>query len=362
MSPFKTEKPMPTNLAFNNQSAYNFSEPIRLSENTIGDGLFDELVGSKAFQRLKDIRFLGGIDYLLIPFPNGAKRNTRYTRFQHSIGVARLGLLYCDAAALPFKDRRLVYTAALLHDIGHAPLSHSLEPVFKEAFGIDHHKATEDIITGRSPLGSEVLDALRRNKVDVERLIAILDGTETCYHGFFSGPINFDTIEGILRARAYNRSEPGLLCPDAVVDAAFRRLSKNHLSAVDEFWSYKDYIYCHVINSKTGALVDHACQTYMRSCLDNITKDDHFIKEKTMFKKLPGLRELLRSPSFEKTMMMRIEQPIRYNVRNFFINPKADFFSRDDKGRYLQSKKECAILPDNIDSGEPTNFQPELSL
>jgi HD superfamily phosphohydrolase len=98
-----------------------------------GDPLFAELVATPAFQRLKSIRFLGGIDYLLVRAPNGAKGNIRYTRYQHSLGVARLALLYCEERGLSFSERRMIWVAALLHDVGHAPLSHSLEPVFQEA-------------------------------------------------------------------------------------------------------------------------------------------------------------------------------------------------------------------------------------
>ena len=53
---------------------------------------------------------------------------------------------------LSFVERRLVTAAALLHDIGDAPLSHSLEPVFLKFFGMEHHTATRDIVTGNGDL------------------------------------------------------------------------------------------------------------------------------------------------------------------------------------------------------------------
>ena len=72
-----------------NRPAYDFSDPVDLKRMAGGDPLFAELVATPAFQRLKSICFLGGIDYLLVPAPNGAKGNIRYTRHQHSLGVAR---------------------------------------------------------------------------------------------------------------------------------------------------------------------------------------------------------------------------------------------------------------------------------
>ena len=123
-----------------NRPAYDFSDPVNLKGMTGGDPLFAGVVATPAFQRLKSIRFLGGIDYLLVRAPNGVKGNIRYTRYQHSLGVARLALHYCQERGLSSSERRLVYVAALLHDVGHAPLSHSLEPVFDEIFGLEHHR------------------------------------------------------------------------------------------------------------------------------------------------------------------------------------------------------------------------------
>ena len=145
----------------------------------VDDQLFAELVSTSAFQRLKSIRFLGGIDYCLIRSPNGIKGNIRYTRYQHSLGVVRLAVGYSEMQALSFSDHRLVYVAALLHDIGHAPLSHSLEPVFAEVFGLEHHRATENVISGREPIGRDIYSILRRHGVDVERVIAIIAGKES---------------------------------------------------------------------------------------------------------------------------------------------------------------------------------------
>src|SRR5262245_17715179 len=102
-----------------NRPAFNFSKPVEVDVAGRNDPLFSELVATRAFQRLQSIRFLGGIDYLLARAPNGAKGNIRHTRYQHSLGVARLALQYCKLRALTPAEHRLVYVTALLHDIGH---------------------------------------------------------------------------------------------------------------------------------------------------------------------------------------------------------------------------------------------------
>jgi len=87
-----------------------------------------ELVNSPMFQRLRNIRQLGLLDYV---FP-GALHN----RFNHSLGVMHIAdrmvvSLQEKGKLQEKKSREIVRTAALLHDIGHYPWSHIIESVVK---------------------------------------------------------------------------------------------------------------------------------------------------------------------------------------------------------------------------------------
>ena len=87
-----------------------------------------EIVDSPFVQRLRDIRQLGFSHY---PFPGAT-----HTRFIHSLGVMHLAGRVFDAV---FDDKPFVSSlrrlslrsclrlAALLHDIGHGPFSHTAE-------------------------------------------------------------------------------------------------------------------------------------------------------------------------------------------------------------------------------------------
>lgn len=326
--------------------AYDFSNPMDLKSWGVEDPFLLEIVSTPAFQRLRSIRFLGGIDYVLVQNPNGVWGNTRYTRYQHSLGVARLSLMYSRACGLPDHDRRLIFAAAALHDVGHAPLSHSLEPVFKELFEIDHHEATKDIIRGRVSIGQSLSQTLRTYGIDADRVIALISGQDASYHGFFSGPINFDTIEGILRTRAYTRPSISPLVPELVVAAAVNRSSAADRQTVDQFWLYKDQIYTHVINSKAGVLADLACQVFMRQHLADIEREDYFSTEDAIFRKLPGLRNLLRSRNFDELVTRSVSGTIGVTIRRFFVDQNSDFFERDDKKRYLQTRRSAALQVD----------------
>lgn len=110
------------------------------------DPLEAALVNSRPVQRLRNIHQLG-LTFLVFP---GAE----HSRFSHALGAMHLaGRLY-DALAprsgglLPADpqapERRLVRAAALLHDLGHAPFSHSAEELFEG--GIDHEEMTRRLI------------------------------------------------------------------------------------------------------------------------------------------------------------------------------------------------------------------------
>ena len=308
--------------------------------------ILQELIETPALKRLKDIHFLGALDFCMKPSPNGTSKAARYTRYEHSSGVVQLAHLYCTSPSIQIQatDRRLVCVAALLHDVGHPPLSHSMEPFFKEEFGIDHHSATENIICGRVSLGNEVFSTLRRHKINIEKLIAVISGECSEFDNFFNGPISFDTIEGILRSFKYITN---IHAPTAktVTKAAIRRTRPQDQIIVDEFWKYKDWVYKYIINSRKGVLSDFACQHFLRKNLKHIDLDCCYGTDTKIFKKLPGLREDLVSNTFINKMIDEIdntEKPVHYWDRSYCIDSEGDFFDRRDDIRYRHSR---ALVP-----------------
>lgn len=324
--------------------------------------LLYDLIGTPAFQRLKGIHFLGAIDYRLIPNPNGKQGATRYSRYEHSVGVMRLAHLYATSTEIQPDRRRLICAAALLHDVGHPPLSHSMEPVFREKLGIDHHRATEDIIRGRVPLGREVSSTLRRHAVDIEELISVISGESSCFDGFFCGPINFDTIEGILRSCTY--LHPTVLNPDTVTEAAIKRDSHKDRDIVDEFWRYKETVYKNIINSDEGILSDFVCQSFFQRNPEHIHLDCYYGTENNLFRRLPGLRELLTCHTFRRDAAQMLDGSVYYRSRRYFIDEAGDFFSRQDETRYRHERTGCTLsvekLPCLTTSGIASELQGAL--
>lgn len=331
---------------------YDYQQPVS-TNGAVSDPLFRELVSTAAFRRLADIRFLGGIDYFLVRFPNGAPGNRRYTRLQHSLGVARLAKLYADVKGLSQQEGRLAWAAALLHDIGHAPLSHTLEGAFKRSFGIDHHIAGADIILGRSPYGRAITDILEAYDLDPEEVLATASGENDRFDGFFNGPINFDTIEGILRSWMYVRPHANTLSPEKVVLASISRSTPADMRTVDNFWEYKDYAYRFIVRSEFGVASDYLCESIVLSNISKLERDDYFLTERQIFKKVPDLKRLLLQFELRARTHQAAKEEIAYKARFFSVDDRFDFYSRNDKCRYTQRKEDRVMrAPDPASADE----------
>lgn len=106
-------------------SAVSIRDPLH---GAIEVGLAEmELLEHPAMQRLRDIKQLG---FAEIPYPGAC-----HSRFLHSVGAMWVATRMWDALVRQLRlepekaayFRRLVRAAVLLHDIGHAPLSHITE-------------------------------------------------------------------------------------------------------------------------------------------------------------------------------------------------------------------------------------------
>lgn len=120
-----------------------FKDPVHhyvyVQDQTIWD-----LVNSREFQRLRRIRQLG-TSYLTF---HGAE----HSRFSHSLGVYEITRRIISQFERngypdwPREEQLLCLCAALLHDLGHGPFSHSIEKVF----ATHHEEWTRRIVLGDS--------------------------------------------------------------------------------------------------------------------------------------------------------------------------------------------------------------------
>ena len=303
--------------------------------------LYIQIIKSKAFQRLKDIRFLGSIDYVYSV--NSNKRVKKHTRYHHSLSVARLALQYAKEKGLSEKDENLCVVSALLHDIGHAPLSHSLESVFKENFGIGHHIAGEKIIKGEVELGQGLNKVLSQWGINPFEIMMIVSGKAGSPFGdIFNYSINIDTIEGVLRSTTYLFEKQVFYAPSQILSALIN-LSESSYALLDDFWQLKDIVYSELINNKVGVLADYVCQEYMRTHSDKFKKEYYYGYEKNLIKKHKLLFDRLLAVGNNESKVSASTK-MTYTKRRFVVKKNVrleDKYSLNK--RYVQYKEDGII-------------------
>lgn len=278
--------------------------------------LYKKIMESTSFKRLKDIHFLGAIDYL---YTNKKK----HTRYDHTLSVATLALKYAQIKKLKLKDEQYLVCAALLHDIGHAPLSHSMESSFKKKFNLTHHKAGINIILGKSPLGDEISQILNKNNMNIDKLITLLDGKSNEEYAFaLDNPINIDTIDGILRTYTYlatsrNKNKNLMFLPN-IYEILEATTNINQLNKLDEFWKLKNYVYETIINDDTHMYADNFSQKFVLN-EKKIKEQDFYLTEQQFKESYKDLFDGLKSLKNNKDKNT-FEIELNYIKRSYRVN------------------------------------------
>jgi len=162
-------------------------------------GRVQRIIDSAEFRRLGRVSQLGLVA-LAYPAAN-------HTRFEHSLGVYRLALLFLKqlsydprfSAAVTPSDAELFLAAALLHDIGHWPFCHPIEDIHLP--GVPRH---EDFARGYLTQG-ELADVLRSDwRLEPERFLELLSGkpkgaTDKILSSMLSSPVDIDKMDYLAR-------------------------------------------------------------------------------------------------------------------------------------------------------------------
>lgn len=157
------------------------------------------LIDTPEFHRLAKISQLGLVA-LVYPAAN-------HTRFEHSLGVYRLALLYlrqleADARfreAMTPHDAEVFLAAALLHDLGHWPFCHPIEDI--ALAGVPEHEQY-----ARNYLSEGELAGVLRTDWGIEprEVVSLLEKTarsraERIASSLLSGPIDIDKMDYLVR-------------------------------------------------------------------------------------------------------------------------------------------------------------------
>ena len=148
------------------------------------EGVAADLLDTPAVQRLRRIKQLGTVS-LVYPSAN-------HTRFEHSLGVYHLACRAVGGLDVHERQAERVQAAAILHDVGHGPFSHTVEDLIHRHTGKYH-----DDVDGLLSRGV-VAEILRDHDIDPARVAALVRG-EGRLGQLVAGELDVDRMDYLVR-------------------------------------------------------------------------------------------------------------------------------------------------------------------
>ena len=184
-----------------------------------------DIISTWEMLRLRYVRQLGPA-HLVYP-------GATHTRFEHCIGTNFLAqksirvVNYCDdldtACFVPFSrlldeyHQKLFRAAALLHDCGHPPTSHTIEFALHSWAGLDHLDLGTFLI-----LNSSLTDTLAKNDINPKDVVNILrrqtkDSIKGLLSEFLDHPLDIDKTDYLIRDAHFSGVQLGVFPAERVM-------------------------------------------------------------------------------------------------------------------------------------------------
>ena len=236
------------------QRTYNdpLHREIGLEQSAPCEAMVMELIDTAPFQRLRRIRQLGPA---FLTF-HGAESS----RFTHSLGVFHLARRafkrMVEQAPELEPHRPVLYAAALLHDLGHGPLSHTGE----EMFGVRHESWSARIIRDHTEI-RECLENERANTADsVADLLEHGISPHPVIQRLVSSQLDCDRLDYLLRDSYSTGTRYGQLDLDRILGALTLApdgdiaIHPKGLMAVEHYLVVRNLMYRSVYNHRLNVV------------------------------------------------------------------------------------------------------------
>ena len=225
-----------------------------------------ELINSKEFQRLRRIKQLGTTSFTF--------HAAEHSRFGHSLGVYEITRRICDFFERNFsikedpengwddEERLVALCAALLHDVGHGPYSHTFEGIFDT----NHEAFTIDIITSETTEINQILKKVSPEFPEQVASVISKDYPNKQVVQLISSQIDADRMDYLLRDAYYTGTEYGTFDLTRIlrVIRPFKNgiaFQFNGMHAVEDYIvsRYQMYmqIYFHPVSRGMEVILDH---------------------------------------------------------------------------------------------------------
>lgn len=270
--------------------------PIRFNVNLPEDRLAWKIIHSPEFRRLN---YITQQDFRFLELPSAT-----HTRYAHSIGtyhIARklLKIIKDSLPQAPYTHRaKTAAIAALVHDVGHGPLSHAFEDIL-QAIGIEkrHEQWTREILSDQTALGQIIIEEQGIDFLEEVNSFFMDDVPEDIFTSIISSQFDADRLDYIKRDIYMSGLQSGSFDLNWILEA----LEIGTINIEND--KGKVAIDCFILNSKAK---DIACEYLYARYLNQInaynkTKQAYVL----MFKDLYALIEkdaksllLLKHPLF----------------------------------------------------------------
>jgi len=241
-------------------------QSITLKSSIPEEQMVMELIDSSPFQRLRRIKQLGPA-YLTF---HGAESS----RFTHSLGVfhlARRAINHLSELDSRLKEHKfIIYGAALLHDLGHGPLSHTSEEIFK----INHERWTAKLINSSQELTTILNKYGKRNAKSISDLIQSRKAPNKLIISLISSQLDCDRLDYLMRDSYTTGARYGQLDIDRIISAMTiapdgdLAIHPKGLMAVEHYLVIRNLMYRSVYNHR----LNEVCNWLLEQIIKTVRK------------------------------------------------------------------------------------------
>ncbi|MDS3860085.1 HD domain-containing protein [Thermosynechococcaceae cyanobacterium BACA0444] len=208
--------------------------------------LLIRLIDTPACQRLRRIRQLGTASLTF----HGAEAS----RFTHSLGVMQIARRAFDRLAKRYSELRpyrpQVLVAALLHDLGHGPFSHTAEEIFQG----QHEHWTRRIFLESSPLRQALDEFHPQLATDLEKIYLKQFPIPLVWQ-LVTSQLDCDRLDYLMRDSYFTGASYGHLDLDRILmamdyDPVSQELTVNQkgLAAIEHYLFVRYFMYAQIYN------------------------------------------------------------------------------------------------------------------
>lgn len=293
--------------------------------------LQQDLIEQPELQRLAWIKQLG-LTFLVYP---GAHQ----TRLEHSLGASNLTRQISQNLELKEQDEKNLEATALLHDLGHAPFSHSIEPLMEK----DHMEVTKEIIKGDievAPESGEIPHILDKHGLNPDEVANLVTGDregKKYLNQLINSQMDVDQLDYLTRDAYYTGVTYGSIETQRIINTMtisqgeITYLEKG-IDALENYLLAKDHMYSSVYIHKTVSIAEKM-----------LLRATERAKSNKLYRKTDGelLEELKHSNEYSNHMVNRIIYRNLY--KQSYTIKNTDPQEKQEKLREIKGKQEKQI-------------------